>query len=343
MEVWGPFYLFDDPGYEPDDAEYYSLFGDPIPDGGVPPVRYSVFTIAHPDTPHTQIPYVPHSDIVAAVTNPVLTIPEEDCYAYDGDTLLIDLDALMVFEEGGINGDHVWNAGDTIIFSIRKAGNWDGGEIVVLPFGGPPSYLFHGGHLWCTAFDVATAFQLVPPPVVLEFPVVTTIPDPGSLPRDDTVYYFNEVHVPMIIEECTEISPCCTLVIHWADCETDTVHITEDILVNLEMVRDDNYSGYWDSCDQQLLHFKEGEYNCNRFWYHVVRVGHIVWPPPLFCRKVLYKVPVLEEVDAIEAYPQQPRPQTPALTEWGLLVLVVLLIISTIFVLLKRRKVVVRV
>lgn len=212
MEVWGPYYN-EEVMPDPDDADYYSLLGDPIPDGGVPTdPKYSVFCIVLPDT-HDQIPYVPHSDIVAAVTNPVLTIPEEGAQHYEGDTLLIDLDALMVFEEGGINGDHVWNAGDTIIFSIRNTipfqGNWDGGEIVVLPFGGPPSYLNHGLHLWHTAFGVATAFDLDPP---------------------------------------------------------------------------------------------------------------------------------TEEVDAIEAYPQQPRPQTPALTEWGLIILVALLIASTIFVMLRRRK-----
>jgi len=48
--------------------------------------------------------------------------------------------------------------------------------------------------------------------------------------------------------------------------------------------------------------------------------------------------PPTQEVDAIEAYPQQPRPQTPALTEWGLIILVALLIASTIFVMLRRRK-----
>lgn len=201
MEVWGPFYLFDDPGFEHDDADFYSLVGD-FASGT------SVWYWTHVE--HVSTPYVPHAVIVAAVTDPALTIPEEGCEAYTGAPEDVDLDALMVFEEGGIYGDHEWNAGDMIIFSIRAAGNWDGGEIVVLPFGGPPSYLFHGGHLWCTAFPVAEAFQLDPP---------------------------------------------------------------------------------------------------------------------------------TEEVDAIEAYPQQPRPQTPALTEWGLVILVALLILSTIFVMLRRRKV----
>jgi hypothetical protein len=180
MEVWGPFYLFDDPGYDPDDAEYYSVVGDPA---------FSVFYM-------TGAGYVPQADIQAAVVD----------LGYTGGT--VDLDALMVWDD---NSDQTWNAGDIIIFSIRgTTGTWDGGEIVVLPFGGPASFLNHGFHLWDTAFDVAGAFSLDPP---------------------------------------------------------------------------------------------------------------------------------TEEVDAIEAYPQQPRPQTPALTEWGLIILVALLILSTVFVMLRRRKV----
>jgi hypothetical protein len=207
LEVWGPL------GLGADDANCYSLIGDPVAPG--PGVKYSVFQWWG-----FASPYVPHSVIVTAVTNPVLTIPAEGAQHYEGPDSLVDLDALMVWDGGG-NFDGVWNAGDTIIFSIRNTipgGNWDGGEIVVLPFGGPPSYLFHGAfprHYWHTPFDPAAA----------------------------------------------------------------------------------------------------ANFDLN---------------------------PATQEVDGIEAYPQQPRPQTPALTEWGLLVLVALLIISTVFVLLKRRKAVVR-
>ena len=179
MEVWGPYYN-EDVMPNPDDAEYFSVVGDP---------GFSVFYMT------TGAGYVPQPDIQAAVVD----------LGYTGGT--VDLDALMVWDH---DFDQTWNTGDIIIFSIRgTTGTWDGGEIVVLPFGGPPYYLNHGGHDWDTAFDVATAFQLDP----------------------------------------------------------DT-----------------------------------------------------------------------EEVDAIEAYPQQPRPQTPALTEWGLIILVALLIASTIFVMLRRRK-----
>jgi hypothetical protein len=186
LEVWGP--------YGSDDADYYSLIGDPV-DPGLG-AKVSVFYWSPPAGP--SIFYVPHSDIVNAVRS----------LGFTGDSLFVDLDALMVWDG---DYDQVWNDPDMIIFSIRESGNWDGGEIVVLPFGGPASFLNHGGHLWNTAFGVGAAFD----------------------------------------------------------------------------------------------------------------------------------VPT-EEVDAIEAYPQQPRPQTPALTAWGLVVLVALLIVSTVFVLLKRRKAVIR-
>lgn len=202
LELWGP------PGA--DDADYYSLIGDPIPDGGVPAVKYSVFCINPPDT-HVQIPYIPHSVIVAAVTSAALdTVPGEG--HYEGPEELVDLDALMVWDMPVVG---TWGADDAIIFSIRAAGNWDGGEIVVLEFGAAPRFLNHGGHAWNTAFGVSGAFNLA----------VAT-----------------------------------------------------------------------------------------------------------------------EEVDAIEAYPYLSSipPGTPTLTEWGLIVLVALLIASTVFVILKRRKAVVR-
>jgi hypothetical protein len=48
--------------------------------------------------------------------------------------------------------------GDEILFSIRAAGNFDGGEIIRLPVFGTPSFLEHGGHTWDTAFGVIDAF-----------------------------------------------------------------------------------------------------------------------------------------------------------------------------------------
>jgi hypothetical protein len=126
LEVWGP--------VGSDDAGFYSLQGDP---GGV-----SVLYFQNPGS----VTYISQSIIQAAVTS----------LGYSGPT--VDLDALMVFESQGVSGNKIWDTGDIIIFSIRASGNWDGGEIVVFPFGGPASFLNHGGHLWNTAFNVGTAF-----------------------------------------------------------------------------------------------------------------------------------------------------------------------------------------
>jgi hypothetical protein len=161
--------------------------------------------------------YVPWTDIRDAVKS--ASLDYEGGQHYTGPDSLVDLDALMVKDRGG-NFDGYWNDGDTIIFSIRNtkpAGNWDGGEIVVLPHAGQPNsvrWLRHGGHLWNTAFVCSTEFKMA------------------------------------------------------AGTRT-------------------------------------------------------------------------EEVDAIEAYPTPLTQETPTLTGWGLIILVALLIASTIFILLKRRKAVV--
>jgi len=59
----------------------------------------------------------------------------------------VDVDGLMVHPLG-------------ILFSIRPAANFDGGEIIFLPTIGAPAFLFHGGHLWDTGFNVGLAFGL---------------------------------------------------------------------------------------------------------------------------------------------------------------------------------------
>lgn len=121
VEIWGP--------QSADDADYYSLQGDP---GNV-----SVFSMATG-------PYIPKATIVAAIMFLGWTGTEDS----------VDIDGLMVMNRG----TDVWDTQDTIIFSIRKTGTWDGGEIVVLPFGVNPSFLNHGGHPWNTAFNVTAKF-----------------------------------------------------------------------------------------------------------------------------------------------------------------------------------------
>ncbi|GAG43460.1 unnamed protein product, partial [marine sediment metagenome] len=91
------------------------------------------------------VPYVPQATIHAAVAS----------LGFTGAVGQVELDALMVSDRGA---GSVWGSGDMIIFSIQAAANFDGGEIIVLPFGGPAAFLAHGGHLWNTAFNVGAAF-----------------------------------------------------------------------------------------------------------------------------------------------------------------------------------------
>ena len=138
LELWGK--------YGVDDANYYSLVGDTDLGMG----RVSVYNMDHG-------PYISHAVIVAAVRE---ITPD----GYEGEDDVVDLDALMVWDTDEFG---TWSNGDTIIFSIRDtrpAGNFDGGEIVVKPWGGPAFFLDHGippgqpVKLWNTAFNVAAAF-----------------------------------------------------------------------------------------------------------------------------------------------------------------------------------------
>ncbi len=135
LEVWGPL--------GSDDADFYSEKGDPASTGDT--VRVSVKSMSGGN-------YIYRWRIFSACST----------LGYTGSPSLIDLDGLMVLESKGILGDKIWNSGDRILFSIRNTipggGNWDGGEIVVLPFGVTPSFLHHGGHDWNTAFNIGTAF-----------------------------------------------------------------------------------------------------------------------------------------------------------------------------------------
>jgi hypothetical protein len=134
LEVWGP--EPDPPDLPPgttDDANRYSVKGDP---GGVAVWAYA------PGAPGMSTPYVTTATLQAA-----LETTEE-----------VDLDALMVYD---VDCDDYFAPGDIILFSVRPGGPFDGGEIWVLPAGGLATPLFHGGHLWDTAFDVMGTYDLL--------------------------------------------------------------------------------------------------------------------------------------------------------------------------------------
>jgi hypothetical protein len=117
------------------DANFYSLEADAL-------TGVSVWTTV----PGTPTPYLAHGDLVVALTS----------LGWEGDPNDVDIDALMVAD---VNGDGEWTPGDRVLFSIRPAGAFDGGEVIRWRAGAPPTFLDHGGHLWDTAFPVAARFE----------------------------------------------------------------------------------------------------------------------------------------------------------------------------------------
>lgn len=116
LEVWGP--------NSQDDSNRFSLLGDP---GGT--AIWGCTTAGAACTP--SLPFATVAELAAAIGQP---------------SLQIDVDGLMTFE-------------NNLLFSIRPVGPFDGGEIWTYTLGGGPGtaqFLFHGGHLWNTAFPVAS-------------------------------------------------------------------------------------------------------------------------------------------------------------------------------------------
>ena len=137
----------------PDDADMYSLLGDPLING----IRTSVWYY----NPITQISnsYITAAQIAAAINRPDIANLAN----------IIDLDGLMVWDGGNIGQ---WDNSDAILFSVMpidanldgiitpniNGGDIDGGEIWSWQFGQPlAQFLNHGGHLWDTAFNVRQA------------------------------------------------------------------------------------------------------------------------------------------------------------------------------------------
>jgi hypothetical protein len=141
LEVWGADFV--------DDTDRISLVGDP---GGV-----SVFAAVG----NVLTPYISQVQIANFIHHPELATQ-------------IDLDALMVND----NGDDLFGPGDSIVFSIEPLGAFDGGEIWVMNGDGSGGYLFHGGHVWDTAFNVMAAFDVANENIdAIE---AVSIPEPGA-------------------------------------------------------------------------------------------------------------------------------------------------------------------
>ena len=149
LEVWGP--------SDQDDANHYSIIGDPIapvPPGGILPI--SVYS--YDPNSDTSFPYIFHFEVQQAL----------------GVSFEVDVDALMVFDEAG---NFEWEPGDWIIFSLWPVGPFDGGEIWVWQNGLPAQFLVHGGVVWNTPNPVGAIFN-VPTENINAFEAV---PEPGTL------------------------------------------------------------------------------------------------------------------------------------------------------------------
>lgn len=144
LEVWGQDAL--------DDSDRFSLLGDPG--------QWAVYAFSPMIGGFSG--YISKLTIANAIGHPELEP-------------VLDLDALMTLDDG----DDLFEPDDTILFSIRPVGPFDGGEVWVLNGGGgPAAFLNHGGHLWDTAFDVKGTFGVQNENVDALEAVAT--PEPGT-------------------------------------------------------------------------------------------------------------------------------------------------------------------
>ena len=157
LEVWGA----DGPGN--DDSDRYSVDGDSF--GDVSIWSYDAGT-------NTSTPFVTRTQIQNAIASLFSSA--------NISTSSIDVDGLMV-------------NGNEILFSIapidldgggvtNNAGDIDGGEIFYWSGvnGQPASFLFHGGHLWDTAFEVQNTYN-TPSENINALEAVATTPEPAGL------------------------------------------------------------------------------------------------------------------------------------------------------------------
>jgi hypothetical protein len=135
-----------------DDSNYFSLVGDVGGGsvwnyiGGVPVV------------------YITPAEILSAIAP----------LGFEGEEGDVDVDALMVKDTGVVG---TWDYGDEILFSVRSAGGWTGGEIVHWEWSLPAAFLIHGGHAWDSSFSLATAFPVDENDQ--EVDAIEAVPEPG--------------------------------------------------------------------------------------------------------------------------------------------------------------------
>jgi hypothetical protein len=149
LEVWGTDL--------DDDADRYSIYGDPFVDlsgGAAPPLKVAVWS--YDPGAHLSAPAFLTTDLAAAIDLQFGGPGDGDFWSFLVETM--DVDAIMV-------------QGDRLLFSIAPIvvpgpggplASFDGGEIFVYHgAGAATSFLHHAGHDWDTAFDIVGTYGVL--------------------------------------------------------------------------------------------------------------------------------------------------------------------------------------
>jgi PEP-CTERM motif len=95
----------------------------------------------------------------------------------------VDVDGTMTFD---VLGDGIFNAGDSLLFTVAENTQFHGGEIWVWDFGSQATFLKHGGVTWDTANLPGLIFNWVDPATggitndIDALEAILIVPEPGS-------------------------------------------------------------------------------------------------------------------------------------------------------------------
>jgi hypothetical protein len=154
LEVWGG-----------DDHNMFSLYTDPADVTG-----RGVSVFQYDSVNDVSAAYIFNDEIRTAIG---LTPIDPD----------VDVDGLMTFD---VLGDGIFNAGDSLLFTVAENPQFHGGEIWVWNFGSPATFLQHGGVTWDTANQPGLLFHWVDPAGGLTNDIdaleaILVVPEPSCL------------------------------------------------------------------------------------------------------------------------------------------------------------------